>query len=73
MYNLITAKESQQNGSSVNAMQISCLLGQQELEGLIDRAVKTARIGYLQRCLMKHFECLVVNYDLTVRYSDGSV
>ncbi|CAF3073908.1 unnamed protein product [Rotaria sp. Silwood2] len=24
-------------------------------------------------CLMKHLEGLVVNYDLTVRYSDGSV
>ncbi|CAF4022192.1 unnamed protein product, partial [Rotaria sordida] len=104
--------------SSVNAMKMSCLLGQQELEGkrppmmpggrtlpsfrpyeysprsgdfvdrsflsgirpqeyffhcLIDRAVKTARIGYLRRCLMKHFEGLVVNYDLTVRDSDGSV
>ncbi|CAF1565220.1 unnamed protein product [Rotaria sordida] len=99
-------------------MQMSCLLGQQELEGkrppmmpggrtlpsfrpyeysprsgdfvdrsflsgirpqeycfhcLIDRAVKTARIGYLQRCLMKHFEGLVVNYDLTVHDSDRSV
>jgi DNA-directed RNA polymerase I subunit RPA1 len=35
--------------------------------------VKTARIGYLQRCLMKHLEGLVVNYDLTVRDSDGGV
>ncbi|CAF5064203.1 unnamed protein product, partial [Rotaria sp. Silwood1] len=40
---------------------------------LIDTAVKTARIGYLQRCLMKHLEGLVVNYDLTVRDSDESV
>ncbi|CAF4348737.1 unnamed protein product, partial [Rotaria sordida] len=40
---------------------------------LIDTAVKTACIGYLERCLMKHFEGLVVNYDLTVRDSDGSV
>ncbi|CAF1095595.1 unnamed protein product [Rotaria sordida] len=116
--------QSGAKGSSVNAMQMSCLLGQQELEGkrppmmpsgrtlpsfrpyeysprsggfvdgsflsgirpqeyffhcmagregLIDTAVKTARIGYLQRCLMKHLEGLVVNYDLTVRDSDGSV
>ncbi|CAF4193812.1 unnamed protein product, partial [Rotaria sordida] len=43
------------------------------LSGLIDTAVKTARIGYLQRCLMKHFEGLVVNYDLRVGDSDGSV
>ncbi|CAF4077809.1 unnamed protein product, partial [Rotaria sordida] len=41
--------------------------------GLIDTAVKTARIDYLERCLMKHFEGLVVNYDLTVRDSDGNV
>ncbi|CAF1330305.1 unnamed protein product [Rotaria sordida] len=61
-------------------MEMSCLLGQQKLEGKRPpmmptgrTAVKTARIGYLQRCLMKHFEGLVVNYDLTVRYSDGSV
>ncbi|CAF2125894.1 unnamed protein product [Rotaria magnacalcarata] len=116
--------QSGAKGSSVNAIQMSCLLGQQELEGkrppmmpsgrtlpsfrpyecsprsggfvdgsflsgirpqeyffhcmagregLIDTAVKTARIGYLQRCLMKHLEGLVVNYDLTVRDSDGSV
>ncbi|CAF1185064.1 unnamed protein product [Adineta steineri] len=116
--------QSGAKGSTVNAMQMSCLLGQQELEGkrppmmpsgrtlpsfrpyeysprsggfvdgsflsgirpqeyffhcmagregLIDTAVKTARIGYLQRCLMKHLEGLVVNYDLTVRDSDGSV
>ncbi|CAF2377810.1 unnamed protein product [Rotaria sp. Silwood2] len=100
-------------GSSVNAMQMSFLLGQQELEGkrppmmpsgrtlpsfrsyeysprsggFVDgsflsgirsqeyffHSVKTARIGYLQRCLMKHLEGLVVNYDLAVRDSDGSV
>jgi len=122
--NLQLLIQSGAKGSSVNAMQMSCLLGQQELEGkrppmmpsgrtlpsfrpyecsprsggfvdgsflsgirpqeyffhcmagregLIDTAVKTARIGYLQRCLMKHLEGLVVNYDLTVRDSDGSV
>ncbi|QQP32529.1 DNA-directed RNA polymerase subunit, partial [Caligus rogercresseyi] len=93
-------------GSTVNTMQISCLLGQIELEGkrpplmisgrngrfmtgikpqefffhcmagregLIDTAVKTSRSGYLQRCLIKLLEGLVVNYDLTVRDSDGSV
>jgi DNA-directed RNA polymerase I subunit RPA1 len=42
-------------------------------EGLIDTAVKTSRSGYLQRCLIKHLEGLVVNYDLTVRDSEGSV
>ncbi|KAJ3414278.1 hypothetical protein HDV05_006807 [Chytridiales sp. JEL 0842] len=111
-------------GSGVNVSQISCLLGQQELEGrrvptmvsgktlpsfpafdssaraggyitgrfltgikpqeyffhcmagregLIDTAVKTSRSGYLQRCLIKHLEGLKVQYDHTVRDSDGSV
>lgn len=112
-------------GSRVNFSQISCLLGQQELEGkrvplmvtgrslpsflpfdptpraggyvtdrfltgvrpqeyffhcmagregLIDTAVKTSRSGYLQRCIVKHLESLVVQYDHTVRDSaDGSV
>ena len=111
-------------GSTVNTMQISCLLGQIELEGkrpplmisgkslpsfkpydtrpiaggfidsrfmtgikpqefffhcmagregLIDTAVKTSRSGYLQRCLIKLLEGVVVNYDGTVRDSDGSV
>ena len=111
-------------GSTVNTMQISCLLGQIELEGkrpplmisgkslpsfkpydtrpiaggfidsrfmtgikpqefffhcmagregLIDTAVKTSRSGYLQRCLIKLLEGIVVNYDGTARDSDGSV
>jgi DNA-directed RNA polymerase I subunit RPA1 len=98
-------------GSNVNVTQISCMLGQQELEGrrvpvmvsgktlpsfraydlgpraggyitgrfltgikpqeyffhcmagregLVDTAVKTARSGYLQRCLIKHLEGLKV-------------
>ncbi|KAK1761154.1 hypothetical protein QBC47DRAFT_335191 [Echria macrotheca] len=42
-------------------------------EGLIDTAVKTARSGYLQRCLIKGMEGLKVSYDSTVRDSDGSV
>ena len=111
-------------GSTVNTMQISCLLGQIELEGkrpplmisgkslpsfkaydtrpiaggfidgrfmtgikpqefffhcmagregLIDTAVKTSRSGYLQRCLIKLLEGVVVSYDGTVRDSDGSI
>lgn len=111
-------------GSLVNHSQITCLLGQQELEGrrvprmasgrtlpsfepfdpnpraggfisdrfstgirpqefffhcmagregLIDTAVKTSRSGYLQRCLIKHLEQLVVNYDYTVRDVDGNL
>ncbi|XP_071952689.1 DNA-directed RNA polymerase I subunit RPA1-like [Antedon mediterranea] len=116
--------QSGAKGSMVNCMQISCLLGQIELEGrrpplmlsgrslpsfqpydssprsggyvdgrfltgirpqeyffhcmagregLVDTAVKTSRSGYLQRCIIKHLEGLVVNYDLTVRDSDGSI
>lgn len=111
-------------GSDVNASQISCLLGQQVLEGrrvpvmvsgktlpcfkpyetdvraggyitdrfltgirpqefyfhcmagregLIDTAVKTSRSGYLQRCLIKGMEGIKVEYDNTVRDSDGSL
>lgn len=112
-------------GSNVNVTQISCMLGQQELEGrrvpvmvsgktlpsfraydlgpraggyitgrfltgikpqeyffhcmagregLVDTAVKTARSGYLQRCLIKHLEGLKVNYDGSVRdCNDGSI
>ncbi len=48
-----------------------CMAGR---EGLIDTAVKTSRSGYLQRCLVKHLEPLVVGYDHTVRSSaDGSL
>lgn len=47
-----------------------CMAGR---EGLIDTAVKTSRSGYLQRCLIKHMENLVVHYDLTVRDCDGSM
>ncbi|EDV23428.1 uncharacterized protein TRIADDRAFT_27970 [Trichoplax adhaerens] len=122
--NLQLMVQSGAKGSTVNCMQISCLLGQIELEGkrpplmisgrslpsftpydtspraggfvdnrflsglrpqeyffhcmagregLVDTAVKTSRSGYLQRCLVKHLEGLVVQYDLTVRDTDGSV
>ncbi|EMP32181.1 DNA-directed RNA polymerase I subunit RPA1 [Chelonia mydas] len=47
-----------------------CMAGR---EGLVDTAVKTSRSGYLQRCIIKHLEGLVVQYDLSVRDSDGSV
>ncbi|KAK0540774.1 hypothetical protein OC835_000481 [Tilletia horrida] len=47
-----------------------CMAGR---EGLIDTAVKTSRSGYLQRCLIKHLEGVRVDYDQTVRNSDGSV
>ncbi|KAK2595112.1 hypothetical protein QQS21_007138 [Conoideocrella luteorostrata] len=42
-------------------------------EGLIDTAVKTSRSGYLQRCVIKGLEGLVVAYDTTVRDADGSI
>lgn len=122
--NLQMMVQSGAKGSTVNTMQISCLLGQIELEGrrpplmasgkslpcfepyeftpraggfvagrfltgikppefffhcmagregLVDTAVKTSRSGYLQRCIIKHLEGLVVQYDMTVRDSDGSV
>jgi len=47
-----------------------CMAGR---EGLIDTAVKTSRSGYLQRCLIKQLESLIVNYDMTVRDNDGSI
>ena len=47
-----------------------CMAGR---EGLMDTACKTSRSGYLQRCLIKLLEGLVVGYDMTVRESDGSV
>ena len=119
-----TMTTSGAKGSSVNANQISCNLGQQVLEGrrvpvmvsgktlpsfspyetkvraggyisdrflsgvkpqeyyfhamagregLIDTAVKTSRSGYLQRCLIKVMEGLRVEYDTSVRDSDGSM
>jgi len=42
-------------------------------EGLVDTAVKTAETGYMQRRLMKALEDLGVQYDHTVRASDGTV
>jgi DNA-directed RNA polymerase I subunit RPA1 len=47
-----------------------CMAGR---EGLIDTAVKTSRSGYLQRCLIKQLESLMVIYDMTVRDNDGSI
>jgi DNA-directed RNA polymerase I subunit RPA1 len=42
-------------------------------EGLIDTAVKTSRSGYLQRCLIKGMEGVKVEYDSSVRDSDGTM
>jgi len=42
-------------------------------EGLVDTAVKTAETGYMQRRLMKALEDLGVEYDGTVRASDGTI
>lgn len=35
--------------------------------------MKTSRSGYLQRCIIKHFEGVAVRYDCTVRDHDNSV
>jgi DNA-directed RNA polymerase III subunit RPC1 len=42
-------------------------------EGLVDTAVKTAETGYMQRRLMKALEDLSVQYDSSVRSSDGTM
>ncbi|EER13182.1 DNA-directed RNA polymerase I largest subunit, putative [Perkinsus marinus ATCC 50983] len=47
-----------------------CMAGR---EGLVDTAVKTARSGYLQRCLVKNLEGITINYDYTVRDTDSSI
>ncbi|XP_020526321.1 DNA-directed RNA polymerase I subunit 1 isoform X2 [Amborella trichopoda] len=58
------------NGLRPQEYYFHCMAGR---EGLVDTAIKTARSGYLQRRLMKNLECLRVNYDHTVRDSDGSI
>ena len=48
-----------------------CMAGR---EGLVDTTVKTARSGYLQRCLAKCLEPVAVAYDGSARdTADGSV
>jgi DNA-directed RNA polymerase II subunit RPB1 len=42
-------------------------------EGLIDTAVKTSETGYIQRKIMKLMEDLKVNYDYSVRNSEGNI
>ncbi|KAJ9659303.1 hypothetical protein H2198_003179 [Neophaeococcomyces mojaviensis] len=43
-------------------------------EGLIDTAVKTAKSGYLQRCIIKGLEGLRTEYDTSVREaSNGTI
>lgn len=42
-------------------------------EGLIDTAVKTSDTGYMQRRLVKALEDVMVQYDSTVRDSDGNI
>lgn len=42
-------------------------------EGLIDTAVKTSDSGYIQRKLVKNMEDLHVEYDGTVRNSNGTI
>ncbi|SJK86615.1 DNA-directed RNA polymerase I subunit A1 [Babesia microti strain RI] len=47
-----------------------CMSGR---EGLIDTAVKTSKSGYLQRCIIKAMEAVIVHYDATVRDADGTI
>jgi len=42
-------------------------------EGLIDTAVKTSETGYIQRKLVKGMEDVKVEFDYTVRSSNGSI
>jgi DNA-directed RNA polymerase beta' subunit len=42
-------------------------------EGLVDTAVKTAETGYMQRRLLKALEDLCVQYDRSVRTSEGNI
>ena len=41
--------------------------------GLIDTAVKTSQTGYIQRRLIKGLEDIKVEYDMTVRNSQGKI
>ncbi|UKK00610.2 DNA-directed RNA polymerase [Theileria orientalis] len=47
-----------------------CMSGR---EGLVDTCVKTAKTGYLQRCVLKAMEDVIVCYDATVRDSNGNI
>ena len=40
---------------------------------LIDTAVKTSQTGYIQRRLIKGLEDIKVEYDMTVRNSQGKI
>ena len=42
-------------------------------EGLIDTAVKTSRIGYIQKQFVKFMEDITVKYEGIVRNSLGNV
>ena len=57
-------------GMSMQNYFFLCVVGRDSLQ---HTAVKTANSGYMQRCLIKHLEGISVNYDSTVRNSDGLV
>ncbi|KNH07861.1 DNA-directed RNA polymerase I largest subunit [Perkinsela sp. CCAP 1560/4] len=42
-------------------------------DGIIDTAIKTARSGYLQRCLIKGMESSVVQWDGSVHNGEGEI
>lgn len=51
-------------GLDVDAYFAECQSGR---EGLIDTAVKTAKVGYMQRKMVKAQEDLIINYDGSIR------
>ena len=58
------------NGLRPQEFYFHCMAGR---DGLVDTTVKTARSGYLQRCLVKNLEALHVNYDGTVRGAGNDI
>ena len=58
------AINSYYEGLDVDAYFAECQSGR---EGLIDTAVKTAKVGYMQRKMVKAQEDLIINYDGSIR------
>lgn len=58
------AINSYYEGLDVDSYFAECQSGR---EGLIDTAIKTARIGYMQRKMVKAQEDLIINYDGSIR------
>ena len=58
------------SGLSPNELFFHAMSGR---EGLVDTAVKTAETGYMSRRLMKSLEDLSIQYDQSVRISNGTI